>query len=96
MIKIPGIPIAIGSNFVPGETFSTARTNPIAPRVFAVWATFVTDEEPITKLKEYPHKRMFPFTMFLFRSSGLWQSVGLNFVTEESNTTSFAATRVYF
>lgn len=52
VISIPGIPTGTGSNFVPGETFSTARTNPAAPRLFAVSETFLMDAEPVTKLKE--------------------------------------------
>jgi hypothetical protein len=31
----------------------------------------------------------------LFNTSGLWQSEGLYFITEESSSTSFAATKVY-
>jgi hypothetical protein len=31
----------------------------------------------------------------LLKTSGLWQSVGLYFITEESSSTSFAATNVY-
>jgi hypothetical protein len=52
VIRIPGIPTGTGSNFVPGETFSTARTNPIAPRLLAVSETFLMDAVPTTKLKE--------------------------------------------
>lgn len=52
VIRIPGIPTGTGSNFVPGETFSTAKTKPMAPRLLAVSETFLTDAEPITKLKE--------------------------------------------
>lgn len=95
VMRIPGIPTGTGSNFVPGDVFSTARTKPIAPSVFAVCATLVIDAVPMTKLKEYPHKSMFPFTIFLFKTSGFWQSDVLDF-PEESNNTSLAATRVYF
>ena len=52
VIRIPGMPTGTGSNFVPGETFSTQRTNPAAPRAFAVSETCFIDAEPITKLKE--------------------------------------------
>jgi len=51
-MRIPGRPTGTGSNFVPGETFSTQRTNPTAPRAFAVSETFLIDAEPTTKLKE--------------------------------------------
>ena len=95
VMRIPGRPTGTGSNFVPGELFSTQRTNPTAPRAFAVSETFLIDAEPTTKLKEYPQRRILPFIKFLFKSSGLWQSVGLYFITEESSNTSFAATNVY-
>ena len=52
VITIPGMPTGTGSNFAPGETFSTHRTNPAAPRAFAVSETFFIDAEPTTKLKE--------------------------------------------
>lgn len=52
VITIPGMPTGTGSNFVPGETLSTARTKPIAPRLFAVSETFLIDAEPTTKLNE--------------------------------------------
>lgn len=52
VMRIPGILTGTGSNFVPGDTFSTARTNPTAPRLFAVSDTFLTDAVPLTKLKE--------------------------------------------
>lgn len=52
VIRIPGRPTGTGSNFVPGETFSTARTKPTAPRLLAVSATFLIDAVPMTKLKE--------------------------------------------
>ncbi|KAG5111944.1 hypothetical protein JHK82_035213 [Glycine max] len=74
--------------------FSTQRTNPTAPRAFVVSETFLIDAMPTTKLKEYPQRRILPFIKFLFKSSGLWKSVGLYFITEESSNTSFAATNV--
>lgn len=37
---------------------------------------------------------MFPFTKFLLNTSGRWQSAGLYLDTEESNSTSLAATKV--
>lgn len=52
VISIPGIPTGTGSNFVPGETFSTQRTKPAAPRPLAVSETFLIDAVPTTKLKE--------------------------------------------
>lgn len=52
VIRIPGTPTGTGSNFVPGETFSTARTKPIAPRLLAVSDTFLIDAVPTTKLNE--------------------------------------------
>ena len=52
MITIPGMATGTGSNFVPGETFSTAKTKPMAPRLLAVSEAFLIDAEPITKLKE--------------------------------------------
>lgn len=52
MIRIPGRPAGTGSNFVPGETFSTAKTKPMAPRLLTVSATFLIDAVPTTKLKE--------------------------------------------
>lgn len=95
VMRIPGISTGTGSNFVPGETFSTARTKPTAPRLLAVSETFFTDALPIMKLKEYPQRRMLPSTIFLFRTSGLWQSEGLYLKLEESSIMSFAATRLY-
>lgn len=52
VMRIPGTPTGTGSNFVPGESFSTARTNPTAPRLLAVSETFFIDAVPTTKLKE--------------------------------------------
>lgn len=51
-MSIPGRPTGTGSYFVPGEEFSTAITNPIAPRLLAVSETFLIDAVPTTKLKE--------------------------------------------
>ena len=95
MMRIPGRPTGTRSNFVHAEMFSTQRTNPTAPRAFVVSETFLIDAMPTTKLKEYPQRRILPFIKFLFKSSGLWKSVGLYFITEESSNTSFAATNVY-
>ena len=95
-MRIPGMQEGTGSNFVPGETFSTTRTNPAAPRCLAVSATFLMEAEPATKLKEYPQSRMFPWTNFLFKTSGFWQSDGLYLLPpEESRRTSFADTILY-
>lgn len=52
VMRIPGMGTGTGSNFVPGEAFSTARTKPTAPRLLAVSETFFIEAVPTTKLKE--------------------------------------------